>query len=72
VRSWSTQSPGKVVTGTHGALPTRVLDSTAQETIKVKPDARKRYEALYKSVTSRDYIEGKANSNQVVDANGTF
>ncbi|KAK3827541.1 MAG: hypothetical protein J3Q66DRAFT_1820 [Benniella sp.] len=48
VRSWSTQSsPGKVVTGT-----------PAQETIKVKPDARRRYEALYKSVTSRDYIEG--------------
>ncbi|KAF9114476.1 hypothetical protein BGX27_010706 [Mortierella sp. AM989] len=49
----------KTSSGTRVAMPPpRLPEATAQEPIGVKPNARRRYEALFLSVAASDYIEG--------------
>ncbi|KAI1318165.1 Increased rDNA silencing protein [Mortierella claussenii] len=53
------QSSKTMVVGTCVAMPpARLPDMSGTETVGVKPDARRRYEMLFRSVTSGDYIEG--------------
>ncbi|KAF9351070.1 LIM and SH3 domain protein 1, partial [Mortierella sp. AD094] len=57
---WSTipQSP-RATSGTRVAMPPpRLPETTSPETMGVKPDARRRYEALFRSVAPGEYIEG--------------
>ncbi|KAF9208268.1 hypothetical protein BGZ49_009320 [Haplosporangium sp. Z 27] len=58
--AWSnvSQSP-KPNSGTRVAMPPpRLPETIAPETMGVKPNARKRYEMLFQSLTAEDYIEG--------------
>ncbi|KAF8985677.1 hypothetical protein BGZ46_002760 [Entomortierella lignicola] len=58
--AWSnvSQSP-KPNSGTRVAMPPpRLPETIAPETMGVKPNARKRYEMLFQSLTTEDYIEG--------------
>ncbi|KAF9986424.1 hypothetical protein BGZ65_007628 [Modicella reniformis] len=58
--SWSTQSsPSKGVTRSHVTIsPSQAPEGVVSEAIGVKPDARRRYEALFKTMSSGAYIEG--------------
>ncbi|KAF9399556.1 Epidermal growth factor receptor substrate 15 [Mortierella sp. AD011] len=64
--AWSTMplmplmpQSSRTTPGTRVAMPPpRLPETTAPETMGVKPDARRRYEALFHSVTSGEYIEG--------------
>ncbi|KAI7818054.1 hypothetical protein BC939DRAFT_309266 [Gamsiella multidivaricata] len=59
-RSWGAlSSPSKAALGSGVTMPSpRLPESSAPETVGIKWDARKRYEALFNSTTSGDYIEG--------------
>ncbi|ORZ09724.1 hypothetical protein BCR41DRAFT_135582 [Lobosporangium transversale] len=59
---WNRPAPSATKTtlpGSRIAAPsTRSLEVATPETVGVKPDARRRYEALFKALTTGEYIEG--------------
>ncbi|KAG0324893.1 hypothetical protein BGZ99_001312 [Dissophora globulifera] len=59
-RSWAPISASsKARLGSRVAIaPSRIPDVAAQEAMGVKADARRRYEALFRTVSTGDYIEG--------------
>ncbi|KAF9177187.1 Increased rDNA silencing protein [Haplosporangium sp. Z 767] len=59
VSSWDARRTAKGASGTRVAIPpTRLPEVAASEPVGIKPDVRRRYETLFRSVCSGDYIEG--------------
>ncbi|KAG0256028.1 Increased rDNA silencing protein [Mortierella polycephala] len=59
ISSWDTRRTAKGTPGTRVAIPpTRLPEVAASEPVGIKSDVRRRYETLFRSVCSGDYIEG--------------
>ncbi|KAG0196736.1 Increased rDNA silencing protein [Mortierella sp. GBA30] len=59
IGGWEGRTAPKNAPGSRVAIPpARLPEAGAVDTVRIKPDARRRYEALFRSLSSTEYIEG--------------